>query len=41
MVRQRTGHKLDEWRVFVDQLKDLPHMDIIINGDWGKEGEEE
>lgn len=41
MIRQRTGHKLDEWRVFVDQLKDLPHMDTIINGDWGKEGEEE
>lgn len=41
MIRQRTGHKLDEWRVFVDQLKALPHMDTIINGDWGKEGEEE
>lgn len=41
IIRQRTGHKLDEWRVFVDQLKDLPHMDTIINGDWGKEGEEE
>lgn len=41
MIRQRTGHKLDEWRVFVDQLKNLPHMDTIINGDWGKEGEEE
>ena len=41
MIRQRTGHKLDEWRVFVDQLKSLPHMDTIINGDWGKEGEEE
>ena len=36
MIRQRTGHKLDEWRVFVDQLKGLPHMDIIINGDWGE-----
>lgn len=36
MIRQRTGHKLDEWRVFVDQLKSLPHMDTIINGDWGE-----
>ena len=36
MIRQRTGHKLDEWRVFVDQLKALPHMDTIINGDWGE-----
>ena len=36
MIRQRTGHKLDEWRVFVDQLKGLPHMDTIINGDWGE-----
>lgn len=41
MIRQRTGHKLDEWRVFVDQLKDLPCMGIIINGDRGREGEEE
>ena len=39
MIRQRTGHKLDEWRVFVEMLSGLPYMGIIINGDWGKEGE--
>ena len=39
MIRQRTGHKLDEWRVFVEMLMNLPYMDIIINGDCGKEGE--
>ena len=36
MIRQRTGHKLDEWRVFVDQLMNLPYMDVIINGECGK-----
>lgn len=39
MIRQRTGHKLDEWHVFVEMLWMLPYMDTIINGDWGKEGE--
>ena len=39
MIRQRTGHKLDEWHVFVEMLWTLPYMDTIINGDWGKEGE--
>lgn len=30
IIRQRTGHKLDEWRTFVDTLKDLPYlMDIM------------
>ena len=41
MIRQRTGHKLDEWREFVSALLDLPCMDSIINGDWGEEGEKE
>lgn len=39
MIRQRKGHKLDEWQVFIEHLQELPHMDSIINGDWGKEGE--
>ena len=30
IIRQRTGHKLDEWNEFVKVLKDLPYvMDII------------
>ena len=41
MIRQRKGHKLDEWQVFIEHLQELPHMDSIINGDWGKEGAEE
>lgn len=41
MIRQRTGHKLDEWRAFVAVLLDLPCMDSIINGDWGEEGEKD
>ena len=34
MIRQRTGHKLDEWHVFVEMLWTLPYMDTIINGDF-------
>lgn len=30
MIKQRTGHKLDEWRIFVKFLKDLPHLEEII-----------
>lgn len=31
IIRQRTGHKLDEWKVLVDALKDLPYlMDIML-----------
>ena len=30
MIRQRTGHKLDEWRNFVEILKDLPYVAEII-----------
>ena len=29
MIHQRTGHKLDEWNVFVDILKDLPYIKEI------------
>lgn len=31
MIRQRSGHKLDEWRNFVEILKDLPHVREIID----------
>ena len=31
MIRQRTGHKLDEWRNFVDILKDLPYVREIMD----------
>lgn len=29
MIRQRTGHKLDEWNAFVEILKDLPYVKDI------------
>lgn len=29
MIEQRSGHKLDEWNVFVAELKKLPFMDIF------------
>ena len=29
IIRQRTGHKLDEWNIFVDILKDLPYVKEI------------
>lgn len=32
MIRQRTGHKLDEWNAFVDILKDLPYIKAITEG---------
>lgn len=31
MIRQRTGHKLDEWRNFVKILKDLPYVREIMD----------
>lgn len=31
MIRQRTGHKLDEWNDFVSILKDLPYVKDIMN----------
>lgn len=32
IIRQRTGHKLDEWHRFVDTLWDLPYMREIVEG---------
>lgn len=31
MIKERTGHKLDEWNDFVAILKDLPYVREIIN----------
>ena len=30
MIKQRTGHKLDEWNPFVDILKELPYVREIM-----------
>lgn len=30
IIRQRTGHKLDEWNEFVEILKDLPYVKEIM-----------
>lgn len=38
MIEQRSGHKLDEWNEFVEMLKTLPFMDILLNQEQ-KEGE--
>ena len=35
IIRQRTGHKLDEWHTFVDTLWNLPYMREIMNGQTG------
>lgn len=32
MIRQRSNHKLDEWREFTEILMNLPYMKEIING---------
>lgn len=38
IIKQRTGHRLDEWREFVEILKELPYVRQITNidnvGDW-------
>ena len=31
MIKQRTGHKLDEWNEFVQILRDLPYVKEIID----------
>lgn len=31
MIKERTGHKLDEWNDFVNILKDLPYVKEIMN----------
>lgn len=33
IIRQRTGHKLDEWREFIDVLKGLPYVEEIMDGE--------
>ena len=37
IIKQRTGHKLDEWNDFVDVLKDLPYV-IDISNEGNKNG---
>lgn len=37
MIRQRKGHKLDEWRVFVDFLLHLPYVDLFGGDLFGTE----
>lgn len=32
MIRQRSGHKLDEWRLFVEVLKQLPYITEVVGG---------
>ena len=32
MLKQRKGHKLDEWRVFCDWIGSLPHAHILWEG---------
>lgn len=31
IIKQRSGHKLDEWRVLVDRLKSLPYITQIMD----------
>lgn len=33
IIHQRSGHKLDEWHVFVDVLKKLPYMKEFMEGE--------
>ena len=30
MIKQRTGHKLDEWNNFIEILKELPYIEDIM-----------
>ena len=30
IIKQRTGHKLDEWKTLIDELKTLPYIERII-----------
>ena len=32
IIRERSSHKLDEWREFCDILRKLPYVEDIING---------
>jgi hypothetical protein len=36
IIRQRSGHKLDEWHIFVDALKELPYMKEFMEGEDGQ-----
>ena len=36
IIRQRKGHKLDEWHAMVDELLNLPYMKEIMGDDYGK-----
>lgn len=33
IIKQRTGHKLDEWGEFIEVLKGLPYVEEIMGGD--------
>jgi len=33
IIKERTGHRLDEWNEFVDILKELPYIEDIIKED--------
>lgn len=33
IIHQRTGHKLDEWNLFVEELKKLPYLAEIMNSE--------
>ena len=33
IIKERTGHKLDEWNQFVEILKDLPYVREIMEGE--------
>jgi len=33
IYHSRKNHKLDEWHVFCDWIRNLPHSDLIIGGD--------
>lgn len=31
IISQRSGHKLDEWNLFVEELKQLPYIKEIMD----------
>lgn len=33
IIHQRTGHKLDEWNLFVEELKKIPYLAEIMNSE--------
>lgn len=39
ILRQRKGHKLDEWRAFREMLKMLPYVNAIADGEFSEEKE--